>query len=89
MTKIDPKDLLPVLVICNTELEQRATDEFIKNYNMLGMKTILLECEVEDFDPSDDHNYVLADYGNVLLLEQMTEKFEDLGKRLKIIKFES
>lgn len=86
MTYIDKNHLKPVKLICNTELEVKAVTDFLSNYNMAGMDPFVPEQDdMKDFEPEDEFNYAVADFGNTEFMIEVLERFKELGIDIKII----
>jgi hypothetical protein len=86
MTLIDKKNLRPIKLICNTEIEVVASTEFLSNYNMAGMNPFVPEVDhMKDFEIEEDYNYAVADFGNTEFMIEVLEKFKESGVDIKII----
>jgi len=86
MTHIDKRDLRPVKVICNTELEVRAVKDFLEEKNMANTKPFVhSEDNMKDFKPNSKYNYIVADFGNEDFMIEVLERFKELSLNIKII----
>lgn len=86
MTQIDPNHLKPVRLICETEEDSKLAQDFIKRFNMLGIKTLLIK-DAKDLEKSSDFNYTVFHNGNESYTCSIIERCSEIGHAINMIDF--